>query len=175
MLWDTLTCKTRSAFDLAMSKRRSTSLESRRPRKSQPKVEPETMSEIRNSYVRNNLSCRSVAPMIIDLRGNAMSVQSTGHIHHPCHLSKPWKWARLVVLMIEADNLIQGLRGSAMSVHSTGHMHHPCHLSKPRKWARLVELMLDANNVIRGLRGNAMSVDSTGSLVTSQSLGNGHA
>ena len=84
-----------------MAARRSASGGGERPRKHRPKLGHDTLSELKNSYVRENLRSRKVAPMFADLRGNAVSVHSTGHIHHPCRLSTHWKWARLVELLLE--------------------------------------------------------------------------
>ena len=91
-----------------MAARRSASGGGERPRKHRPKLGHDTLSELKNSYVRENLRSRKVAPIFVDLRGNAVSVHSTGHIHHPCRFSTHWKWARLVELLFESA--IFGLR-----------------------------------------------------------------
>ena len=91
-----------------MAARRSTSVGGERRRRHQPKLRQETVSELKSSYDSENFQGKSVAPMILDPRGNAMSVKSTGHIHHPCRLSGSWKWARLVELLLESATF--GLR-----------------------------------------------------------------
>ena len=45
---------------------------------------------------------------IYDLRGNAMTVQCRGHIHHPFHLQTCFRWASLVEQLLEAKEI--GLR-----------------------------------------------------------------
>ena len=93
-----------------MAARRSASVGGeRRRRRHQPKLRQETVSELKSSYDSENLQGKSVAPMFLDPRGNAMSVNSTGHIHHPCNLLSSWrKWARLVELLLESATF--GLR-----------------------------------------------------------------
>ena len=91
-----------------MAARRSTSVDGERRRKHRPEIRHETLSELKNSYDSDNLRGKSVAPMFLDPRGNAMSVKNTGHIHHPCRLSGSWKWARLVESLLESATL--GLR-----------------------------------------------------------------
>ena len=91
-----------------MAARRSTSVDGERRRKHQPEIRHETVSELKNSYDSRNLQGKSVAPMFLDPRGNAMSVNSTGHIHHPRNLLLSWKWARLIELLLESATL--GLR-----------------------------------------------------------------
>ena len=89
--------------------RRSASVGGERRRRHQPKLRQETVSELKSSYDSENLQGKSVAPMFLDPRGNAMSVNSIGHIHHPCNLLSSWrKWARLVELLLESATF--GLR-----------------------------------------------------------------
>ena len=90
-----------------MAARRSASVGGeRRRRRHQPKLRQETVSELKKSS--ENWQGGEVAPMFLDPRGNAMSVNSTGHIHHPCNLLGSWKWARLVELLLESATF--GLR-----------------------------------------------------------------
>ena len=98
-----------------MAARRSTSVGGERRRRHQPKLRQETVSELKSSYDSENFQGKSVAPMILDPRGNAMSVKSTGHIHHPCKLllSSRRKWARLVKLLLEYNTF--GLRNPLMT------------------------------------------------------------
>ena len=51
---------------------------------------------------------RYVVPFFLDLRGNALSLKSSGHIHHPSKLSTALAWASLVEKLLESINL--GLR-----------------------------------------------------------------
>ena len=92
-----------------MAAHRSRSVGGEHRRKDPPRLRHETVSELKNSYDSQNLRWKSVAPMFLDLRGNAMSVKSIGHIHHPCNLLSSWrKWARLVELLLESATF--GLR-----------------------------------------------------------------
>ena len=91
-----------------MAARSSTSVDSERRRRHPPEMRPETLSELKSSYDSRNLRENSVAPMFLDLRGNALSVNSTGHIHHPRNLRLSWKWARLIELLLQSATL--GLR-----------------------------------------------------------------
>ena len=43
---------------------------------------------------------RMLAPWFLDLRGNAFSVASYHHIHHPIHPSD-WRWADIVYKLLE--------------------------------------------------------------------------
>jgi hypothetical protein len=75
------------------------------------------VSQLKSLYDRDNLRRTSVAPIIQDLRGNAMACNSIGHIHHPYNLSTSsrlarlvelplstsWRWARLVELLLQLD------------------------------------------------------------------------
>jgi hypothetical protein len=85
-----------------MAARRSTSVGGERRRKHKSRLTPETVAELKKTYDSENLRSKNVAPMFLDSRGNAMSVNSTGHIHHPYNLSTSWRWARLVELLLES-------------------------------------------------------------------------
>ena len=90
------------------ARRSASAVGGERRRRHQPKLRQETVSELKSSYDSENFQGKSVAPMFLDPRGNAMSVNSTGHLHHPCNLLSSWKWARLVESLLESATL--GLR-----------------------------------------------------------------
>ena len=88
------------------ARRSASAVGGERRRRHPPKLRQETVSELKKSS--ENWQGKEVAPMFLDPRGNAMSVNSTGHIHHPCNLLSSWKWARLVELLLESATF--GLR-----------------------------------------------------------------
>ena len=88
--------------------RRSASVGGERRRSHQPNLRQETVSELKSSFDSENLQGKSVAPMFLDPRGNAMPLNSTGHIHHPFNFFGSWRWARVVDLLLESATF--GLR-----------------------------------------------------------------
>ena len=47
-----------------------------------------TREDLRSFAVLQLPTLKELKPIILDLRGNAMSCASTGHIHHPCNLAQ---------------------------------------------------------------------------------------
>ena len=100
-----------------MAARRSKSVGGEHRPKHPRRLKYQTVSQLKSLYDRDNLRRTSVAPIIQDLRGNAMACNSFGHIHHPYNLSTSsrlarlvelplstsWRWARLVELLLQSD------------------------------------------------------------------------
>ena len=63
----------------------------------------ESLSELAASYDKQLVPQRTVVPFLLDPRGNALSVNSFGHIHHPFNLSTALAWARLVDKLLESS------------------------------------------------------------------------
>ena len=60
----------------------------------------ESLTKLRTSF-KNLHASRPVENFVLDCRGNAMSVNTHGHIHHPLNLTTAWKW------LVFADALLQ--------------------------------------------------------------------
>ena len=60
----------------------------------------ESLTKLRTSF-KNLHASRPVENFVLDCRGNAMSVNTYGHIHHPLNLTTAWKW------LVFADALLQ--------------------------------------------------------------------
>ena len=68
----------------------------------------ESLSALAASYDKQLVAQRTVVPFLLDSHGNALSVKSFGHIHHPFNLSTASAWARLVDKLLESSTF--GLR-----------------------------------------------------------------
>ena len=68
----------------------------------------ESLSALAASYDKQLVAQRTVVPFLLDVHGNALSVKSFGHIHHPFNLSTALAWARLVDKLLESSTF--GLR-----------------------------------------------------------------
>ena len=82
---------------------RASSLGTTTRRRKRPAMRQESLSELAASYDKQLVPQRTVVPFLLDPRGNALSVNSFGHIHHPFNLSTALAWARLVDKLLESS------------------------------------------------------------------------
>ena len=105
---------------VSMAHCRSKSLESsehgnRRRRMCKP-LTPETPGELKAKALALSPQSRLILPWCYDNRGNALSVKSLGHIHHPLNQNKCYRWLYLV--------------DHQLARHTYG-LRHPLHYSLP--------------------------------------------
>ena len=102
---------------MSMHNRRSTSLDPvfRRTRRVMH-VDP---IEALREFSRRLQGTHYIVPQLQDPRGNLLSANSRGHIHHPMHLDAvAWKWAALVSAFIIAQT-----QKRAMPCHHASYQH----------------------------------------------------
>ena len=95
----------------AMASRRSKSLGCEDRRKMRRVLNCESASTLKSLkawYQSEDFGRKTVSPMFVDSRGNGLSVNSFGHIHHPFNLSTDWAWARFVEKLLDSSTV--GLR-----------------------------------------------------------------
>ena len=92
-------------------RRRSSSSEPHVKPARQDKVIPEPRAKLQNYANRLALTPNmKLSPMMHDLRGNFMSVKSTGHVHHPNNMYPAlYRWACFVLRSLEEDLRLQKL------------------------------------------------------------------
>ena len=64
-------------------------------------MELETLAHLKKSYENLDTQIdKRISFLFQDTHGNAVPMNSTGHLHRPCHTT-PWKWASLVERLLE--------------------------------------------------------------------------
>ena len=75
----------------SLQRRRAHSAGNRRQRQ-KPTLQPESLEQLNQSYVKKNLGALDTAGYLKDPRGNLMPVKATGHIGHDFNKSTAWRW-----------------------------------------------------------------------------------
>ena len=96
---------TTNSFIREMAQGRSRSVDVlRTPRKQKPRqMKTEPVNVLKESAAILAQRCRIPRPWLLDPRGNAFAVSSTGHIHHPFNLERvAYRWATLTESLLDS-------------------------------------------------------------------------